>query len=232
MLWLRTEDVVKHRLLLSALLRLLGVGIALYHFYNAALWVGFTLTSGNFMSSLFWVGQPAVIAFAGLALAYFAPVIARRSVPARITILRCPECDYELTELREGRSTECNYLLSPFRSDPPSDLDRAVLIQSVFAGVYRLIGFGIGAWALVELIWLMLGAAFVIESVFDWFATEDEAVTSFVIYRGVVLALGATLAFFAPRLARHTVPSVAGKQNVSRKDQAHEGHEGEGPVLR
>ncbi|MGD1916214.1 MAG: hypothetical protein ACFCBV_08525 [Phycisphaerales bacterium] len=217
-LWLRTEDVVKHRLLLSAVLRLLGIGVALYHAYTTAMWVGFSFANGNFMASLFWIGQPALITIAGVALAYFASAIARKAVPARITILRCPECDYELTELRDGRCTECNYLLSPFRTDPPSDLDRAATIQNIFGGIYRLTGFGIGAWAVIELAWLTIGAAFAIESMFDWFMMEDRAIKTFVIYRGLVLALGVTIVFFAPRLARHTVPSVAFGSNKAMNE--------------
>ena len=130
-------------------------------------------------------------------------------MPARITILRCPECDYELTELRDGRCTECNYLLSPFRTDPPSALDRAAVIQNTFAGIYRLAGIGICAWAIIELAWLMIGAAFAMESLMDWFAMEEQAIDTFALYRSLVLVLGVVLIFFAPKLARHTVPSVA-----------------------
>lgn len=208
-LWLRTEDVVKLRLLLSAMLRLAGIAVVLFYGYSTAAWVLYASQNSMLGSMLYWIGQPAMLTIAGAALAYAAPAIARMSVPARITTLRCPDCGYELTELREGRCTECNYLLSPLRPEPATPLERAAGIHGVFTAIYRLIGLSIAAWATVDLIWLMCGAAFAMESMRDWFAQENADIDTFILYRGIVVVLGICIVYLGPKISRLTVPPLA-----------------------
>ncbi len=208
-LWLRTEDVVKLRLVLSAILRVLGIAMIPHNGYMAVMWV----VHGTYQQSslgwiLLWAGQSALLAALGAILAYFSPWLATRLVPARITSLRCPDCDYELTVLKDGRCTECNYLLSPLRPDPATPSERALMIRAVFTAIYRMIGLALAAWAIHGLAWITLSAAFGMESMLDWFSQEEIAIDAFMLYRVLVAAMGAVVLFAAPWISRLTVPPL------------------------
>lgn len=164
----RSDDLVRLRLVFIAFVRLLGLAMACASIVPLGSWLAEGIQDGDlWMVSYYWprmVSGFALVAV-GLALLFLGGPIGRTLMRARVGSVACPECGFHLTTLDNGRCTECGYGVSPALPGlAVGPLERVLAARMVAGAVVRFVGFVILGWAGIELL------AFLAPTYFpDWF---------------------------------------------------------------
>jgi len=153
---IRTSELVRLRVLFTAIARLLGIFLTL----SSVLPVGWWLVEGIMDGDLWWLEYywpRLALAFymllAGVGMALFGGVLATMLVRSRHGSVSCPMCKFELTSLDRGRCTECGYELNPALPEfgvPP--IERVLVARLVAFVLMRLMSVGLVMLSLIPMV--------------------------------------------------------------------------------
>lgn len=143
----RTDDLLRLRLIFVALMRLAGLVVAVSSVLPIASW----LAEGIADDDLWWLGYywPRIalavfLAIAGVVLLLLGGVLGRLLVRTRAGKVACPMCRFDLTVLDRGRCTECGYEVNPMLPElgvPP--MERVLVVRLGAFAALRLVAFGV-----------------------------------------------------------------------------------------
>ncbi len=159
------EDVARTRLLVSALLRVVGTGLGFVALASIVSWLVEGMVDDDIWAMGYYagrIGSAVVLLTAAAVMIAIAPWLARLLVPCRLDP-RCPSCRYLLLGLSgNDRCPECALPLTPAMVNFPASLAdeharRAVQLAQ-WAAIVRWIGIAIAALAGAIVVATTLGA--------------------------------------------------------------------------
>ncbi|MEO1008881.1 MAG: hypothetical protein AAFX79_09950 [Planctomycetota bacterium] len=206
---LRSEDVVKFRIVIATALRLVGIVAMVYYGIGAGLqaWSLIGTTRVGWWS--FYFLREATLMTLGVVLLFVAAPLARVLVPTRLREATCPDCGHSITELADGRCTECGYLLSPLRVSPMTPLERTLWLLAAVTACYRVAAVCFVAYAILETGWLLVGSMYFPSRIFENYGYDPDAAVLAVGWGTLKIVAGLVFLTLAPALARRTVPVVS-----------------------
>lgn len=210
---LRTDELVRLRVLMVALMRLLGILVALSCMVPVGSWLAEGIADGDlWWLGYYWprIGLGAFLLVMGVGLFAFAGVLGVALVRHRPGPVACPMCKFELTTLDNGRCTECGYELSP--ALPPlgvSAHERVLAVRIVVFALVRLIALatlGMAANALIRFV----GLAYTSNPGYSYgYGTAEAALSALSLVWAIVwCAVAAILWLLAGPLTAAMVPGV------------------------
>lgn len=206
----RTDDLVKLRVVFVALVRLAGLMLAFMSLFPFAWWLAEGLADGD----LWWLGYywpritaGSVMLFGGMATVFFGGLIGRFLLRTRGGPVACPMCRFELTSLDQGRCTECGYEVTPALprlAMPP--MERVCVARMIAAACVRGFAVVLLVIAAIRLIQFLAEAMFPDVFVAYW---DDGSAMYYSLANGVALAaIGLALLLAAGPIAAVLVPKA------------------------
>lgn len=150
----RTDDLVRLRVLFIAAIRLMGLVMALSCMVPFGSWLAEGLSDSDlWYLDYYWprILLGFFLLLAGSGVAVFGGLLGVLLVRHRPGGVACPMCRFELTSLDEGRCTECGYELSP--ALPTLGVgahERVLATRIVVFAVLRVVALGLLVMAIIR----------------------------------------------------------------------------------
>lgn len=204
----RTNDLLRLRLIFVALTRLGGLILAVSSVIPIVSWLAEGLTDDD----LWWLGyywpriaMAVFLVVAGAVLMLLGGVLGRFLVRTRAGTVACPKCRFDLTVLDRGRCTECGYEVNPMLPElgvPP--MERVLVVRLGAFAALRLVAYGILVFSAYAL--TVFFAKAYLPQMFTMSWEEDNQMYVMLLRGSLFAALGITLLLAARPLSALLVP--------------------------
>jgi hypothetical protein len=205
---IRTDDLVRLRIVFIAAIRLLGLVMAIGSLVLLASWLAEGIQDGDlWVVSYYWPRMATGVVLIGFGggLALFGGLIGRAIVRARVGTVACPMCRFELTTLDRGRCTECGYEVSPALPDLAiGPVERVLAVRVVVAALARFVGVLLLGWAALDFLSFLAPTYF--PELFDDYGYGYSSGYASILRAMVLLALAALFVFAARPLSAFLAP--------------------------